>query len=273
MSTTGIEGIVVDVAAFRKEIDNFAVKHNVSAKTVMYDQMRLWMQDLIKTFPPRVYSRGREAIESDIRRLFVSLDDQDVLDYFAERFGRKPPRRMGKKRGGAIQRELPGVKFNFTGDQGMMRAWTSANRSKTTGRVKYSSHPVATIGKWTFVSEMYAPARSIKKLIREKQKHVGTLKAGWVPAADFFARKSRAGVRVPGFVRRVKSSRSGINFGTYSDEMTDKGTGYLEAVNEVPYADRWRGLLHGTVLKRISDLTKNLRKMHKTIIDKENARV
>ena len=207
----------------------------VSAQFAGRDMMRVLMNNVTKMTFPATMREGRQAIDADLSKVFVSLDNPDVIGYFNQEFGdgtyTKAGKLKGKKRQAKARKQLRGVKFNWQGDQRRMQSWHDAHRRR--GKVRARSHKVASVGPWDFSSEMYVPANALRKYKRKKYQSVGKNKAGWEPAATHFANVTQGRSTVPAFVRNQVRKR-----GTFTDAFTPDGGGYASATNLTPYASR-----------------------------------
>jgi len=231
MSDTG--DIVVDVAGFRQQVDRFAHKYGFNAGQVMRDQMRLWVKDLIKRTPPKTLAQGRKAVARDLQKIFVAIDQPGVVEFYRENFAEK--------------NIPPSVPWNLEGDHARMAQMHGQYRTNK-GQVRFRAGR-AKAGQMDFIRAMYVPGRAFRSYQRTAQSHVGKLKAGWVRAANRF------GAKVPSFV-----SRQSVKMGDATDRMGDDGSGYLEAINRVPWCDKLRGILLFTAKVRERDVTTQLHK-------------
>ncbi len=223
--------ITIDTKSFNREVDKFAKRYGVSAKDVMHDQMRLWVKDLMKVTPPKTGGQGKKAILRDLRKIMVPMKDSKKLRFYEKTFGRYVPEYV----------------FNYIGKS--LKEWHRGKRDRT-GRVRDVNNAKHKVGGYTFADKMYVKRSIFNKYLREKQKSVGKLKAGWLPAARLF------GLRAPAWVMKQASIR-----GSAVDRMKKDGSGFLEAVNSVPWAQevigRWVDFTRRT---RVRDLQKHLQK-------------
>ena len=184
-------------------------------KHAKYDTMRLWLNNMMKFLPPKSGKQGKDAVKRDIQQLFYGVENKGVMEFFAEDM--KP--------------HLPtSVIMNRDGNMNRMKTWHKRHRDKR-GRVQFHKRVVATVGKWQFVNGMYIPKRVLNKYIRATIKKVGTLKAGFIRASEYYAGKSKGKARIPAFVR--KQTNAG---GRYKDRLRKSGGGSVSATNTVPWA-------------------------------------
>ena len=252
--TTG--DITVDVNGFRRQVQRFAADWGLEARDVMLLQMHLWLQDLLKMTPPKTLAQGRKAVERDLKKLFIPTRDRGVLEFFKDEFS-----------GGVLP---PSVMFNASGNEPQMRNFHKRFQGRD-GRVKYRKGVVKRIGDIDFVNGQYVPQAAFNKYKTGIQKHVGQLKAGWVPAIDKMPRpRSSMGFsvkKVPSYVRR-QSSKKGFAI----DRMGKDGSGFLTSVNAVPYSTKLGAILNMTKHKRHRDMAVWLETRLEKVIAKENSR-
>lgn len=202
--------VVIDRRAFDEAIKHFAAEGNISAHDVLRDQMRIFTDKAIKVLPPDSVGQGKKRVEKDVCSVLGAIDDMTALKKLHNMFG---------------DRFSP-LEFN-TG--GIVPATTRAEKYRTKrGRIKYKADDVRIPNtKYVFGGKMYVTNRIRNKIIRDKQSRVGRLKAGWEAAAKML------GTRVPSWISKHSSPGSAVD-----TIRPGADTGYIEAVNEVPYAGR-----------------------------------
>lgn len=252
--------ITTDLKGFESQVKRFADQYGLDARDVMLDQHRLWNNDFIRLTPPKTLAQGRKAVGRDINKLFIPLSSREVLRFFAEEFGTKTSRGgvSAKNTKAAARRNLPGVIFNWDGNPSRIKAWHQKHRRKGSGRVAFRSRPVRTIRDWTFASGMYVPQAKLNKYIRERQRNVGILKAGWIPAANLF------GAKIPAFVRR-----QGKIAGSAQDAMGRDGSGFFLSVNRVPWNRKLESIVKLAGRRRERDIEMNLSKRIQQLADRQ----
>jgi len=207
-----------------ERLEQVAFDVGVTARHIYIDQLRLLMQDFMSSKMPLPESapQGREAIDRDLNKLFVSVNQQAVLNFFEEDFGHG---------------ELPtSVIFNPDGNQARMRGFWDRHRRKSgrkAGRVRYRGKIVATVGDWKFVNKMYVPRKAFNRFRRNLHQDVAKLKAGWVIAGQQLASAAGTMIRIPAWVMKqsVKMGRASVS------TMKKNGDGFISATNSVEYAD------------------------------------
>ena len=277
-------GITVDTKGFAKQVDRLAREIGLTAKIVMRDQMRLWLNDLMKRFPPTgakgltatgkgsisASKQGKDRVAKDVRKVIVGVDDADMKEM-----------RQGERI--FLVHKTKGVEFGGTGaiygvdrdlydrsaSMSRIRAHHERFRRKSDGRVTEAragsekGRNTLNIGRWKFVDKLHVKKSAQRRYIRERQKQVGKLKAGWLPAAQVF------GARPPAFVRK-QATRLGSSSGLGT--MNDSGDGFFEAQNNVPYAGRFGRIMRFSAKVRQRDLDAQLRKKFTRKINLENQR-
>jgi hypothetical protein len=235
-------------------------KYRISATDLMFDQHRLYTADLMKGTPPRTLAIGRNAIHKDLKKIFIEMDKQVVLDWYADNFGKRS-KGVGKNARSAIRGKLEGagVIFNWNGDKTRMKSFHESTRRGPNKTVKFKSETIPVGFGMQLGTGMYANKNKIKAYEREKQKSVGKLKAGWARAAQHY------GVRLPAFV-----SKQAVRMGGYHDKIDKKEVDIsLTSINSIPWAQRkLRDLMVFATNKREKDLTTNLENAIKRVANK-----
>lgn len=231
-------------------LEKVASQVGVEARDVYMDQLRLLMQDFMSRKMPLPESapQGRKAIDRDLNKLFVSIEQQAVLDFFEDEFG--------SGSGAGIPGAVAGTIFNFDGNEARMRGWWKKHRQKTgrkAGRVRYFGRIVATVGDIKFANKMYVPKRAFQRFRKDLHKDVATLKAGWVIAGQRLAAAVNTGIRIPAWVMKQAKKMGRVSIST----MKKDGNGYISATNSVPYAEEKyarTGLMNPFLAKRRRDI-------------------
>jgi hypothetical protein len=192
--------------------------------------------NMIKFSFPENAAKGKDAIDKDLNKIFTGLENPDVVKYFEDTFGdtaatSKSGSVKGKKRQAVVRQELPGVEFNWSGDQSKIKQWHEKHRVK--GRVKSRKHVVARIGEWEFSNGMYATVAALEKYRRTVMKSVAKYKAGWVAGADALAALTGGRITVPAFVRKQPDKR-----GAYEEWKDSQGDLGISVWNRIPYASK-----------------------------------
>jgi len=220
-----VGSITIDKRSFNRAMKRLGEKYNVTAEQVIFDQHRQHSQDWIKATPPFKKAEGIKAVDKDIDKLFIELDKQQVLDFYAENFGKKPKSTGKKVKKATRDLEAEGIIFNWNGDKNRMRGYHEKFRTGKQRGVRFRSRKIP-VGNFEFGTGMYAKDTKIRAYKRERFKSVGKLKAGWVPAALKF------GATIPAWVKRHTQQR-----GAWADRYNKKkATGFLASINSVPWA-------------------------------------
>jgi hypothetical protein len=158
---------------------------------------------------------------------------------------------------------LPNATFNWAGDEGKMRAFYFSWRKN--GRVQYRARE-AQIGPFKFSDKQYVPGPVFRRFLKSRQKHVGQLKAGFVPAVDYFAGKTAGRSVVPAYVRNAPQKGQAV------DAATPSGDGYILLHDQVPYASRLVNLVVGTAQNRTEAyMEKTTPKQMDKVVERFNA--
>jgi hypothetical protein len=198
----------------------------LTVRELCYEQKRLWLNDLIKKTPPKTLSVGRQAVANDVNKIFKAVNNPTVLEVWEDELragGYEIDRKLKSGKTVIAKKQLKAQSRAAVAD---IHARHRIRRGKLAGRVKfkYDSKRIWG-GKWL------VPKQAINAEIKEKQRHVGKLKAGWLPAAQYYAAKAHGPVKAPGFVKR-----HGGQFGRYRDTMGKSGSGDMVSTNAVSWA-------------------------------------
>jgi hypothetical protein len=242
--------------------------HGVTMQFGMRDIMRVYCNNLMLLTFPKSARKGKDAIDKDTSKLFAALDSPEVLAFFNSEFGdgsyTKSGKLKGKKRQAKARKRLPGVEFNWQGNQSEIKQRHDMRRSR--GKVTHFDDGVIKVGPWEFSRRMYVPKTALKKYRREKYKSVGKLKAGWYPASQYFATKTKGRNAAPAFV-----AKHAIKNGTYKDLLTKDGNGIASATNKNHYASRpTRFFMTSAQLKTNAYAEKATKKQIEKLVDRFN---
>lgn len=227
-------GISLDRARWKRELDEFERRTGLDRAWVLRNSFRMLVNDLVRFTYPKNLKQGKNRVSKDLRKIFVPITDQmkllegEVIGDQAVAFKTKTGAVYG------VDRDL----FRPGASTEMMRPHHQRYRRKD-GRVTSArggseqGRNTLNIGRWKFVDKMHVPERTFRKYEREVWGHIGRLKAGWLAAVVKFGGKAGEFVR-----------RHSLREGSATDALDQRGNGYLEAVNRVPYArDKISGVL------------------------------
>jgi hypothetical protein len=220
--------INIDTVAFSKVVKKLGKRYGVVAKAVLYDQHRLYTEDLLKGTPPFKLKDGKTSITKDLKKLFITIDNSLVLDWYSENFGKKPKSTSKKVKNATQDLESKGVLFNWTGDRGAIKRFHKRYRTGPNKGVRFKSRERKVGGDLVFGSGMYLTKAKFNAYRREVWKSIGKLKAGWIPAARHF------GARIPSFVAKQPFQQGG--FVDKWNKLLSAGT--LTSINKIPYASK-----------------------------------
>jgi len=247
-----------DSGDIARKLGILARKIGVTVQLVAYDQMRLWVNDMIRRTPPKTKGQGKKAIKTDLNLLFVEVRNDSFREFLEHR---------------VVNRKFvsPALQFNLDGNKGRMKRWHQRHRAtggSKAGRVRYKGVVIGQFMGVDFVNKMYVSREAFNAYLAKVQEGVGKLKAGWIPAAQFYAKKSNGPWRAPPWVMAQSKQ-----MGDFTDLMRPSGSGFIEARNFAPGADnnrsiqRWAAFTGRT---RDRDISKNAEKRLDKIIDQFN---
>lgn len=214
-----------------KRIGELAGEFGVSIRFICMEQMKLFARDVIKKTggDPSISlagqrKAGNSAVESDINQLFISEDDLDwVKDY---------------KDGYAKVKGHTGAVFLARSDERSMGkddllSYHEKNRNsmgRTRKAMNYKYNGLTASPKYV------VKGRVLKQVIKERQSHVGRLKAGWVRALEELEVKT-GGRKVSGVPIWIRKQAPNAPQSGLIDNRSDKNV-VLRADNKVAYSGR-----------------------------------
>ena len=233
----------------RQKLQRLGAAVGLSVRDMAHEQMRLSCTSAIKWTFPHKKSDGAHAVERDIRNVFGFKDT--FVDNWAG--NRVPAGHVAVKESGGDVYLVTSENWGTSMTPSDMRKLHESRRNPRTGKTKFSRGP--TLGKWNVSSKAYPKKSQLRSYIKERKAKVGQLKAGWMPAANYYAAKARGNVVAPPW---VKSQEKQI--GTYQDTMGKSGNGTMTASNTVPYwstpkRTEIENLVHSIAQKRIDRTT------------------
>lgn len=213
-------GISVDRARWKRELDEFERRTGLDRQWVLRDQFRMLINDLVRFTPPKNQKQGRGAVERDLLKLFVPLTDSMTIS--TVNLGGSALTRIEDTSDGSVHGVEKSL-YRPSASIPAMRAYHSRYRNRR-GNVS-RSRQIRQQGNWTMVDKMHVSQRAFNAYRKEVWGHIGRLKAGWLAAVYRFGGKAGKFV-----------TRHGTTEGSATDALKQDGSGYLEAVNRVPYA-------------------------------------
>lgn len=233
-------GMTVNVKAFSTDLNRVAKRHNISSDDIVKGFHGAWGIDILRRSPPypkgfagsgkppsqaAAKKQGKIRVEKDIRKVIVDIDSSQNR---AAKMSGHEFRRFRNKRGAVygVDKQF----FEPAASSGRIARFHQKQRSKSTGRVTTAGTLTRDIGRWKFVDKLHVRGTALRRYIRERQRHVGRLKAGWIPASD----KYGVGHLVPSWVRKAGLPRGRA----ISRSIKRDGTGFYISINSVPYGSR-----------------------------------
>jgi hypothetical protein len=193
----------------------------------MWDQLRLWTQDVMRKTAPTKLSKGRETVAAGMTELFEPAESAAAFISWRDRLAEQNSDVITYTKTGKMRLTNKSARAT-TASQ--MRRIHKASRTRRGGvsrkKVNRTTPDIAFRGKVIVYKSEF------NKLKRELQAKVGHLKAGWVPALEFWARKSKSVAKIPIWVMRQASKK-----GFAGGRIDETGNGSIEAVNAVVYAN------------------------------------
>jgi hypothetical protein len=227
-----------------KKLEEISKRTRIDLNFIIQDQMRLYLNDIMKMTHPKTLSQGSKRIEGDISKLFTQVRP-DFIERLRTEFNKKGtdpifmPSANGPKK--VYKNQLVS---NF--------ATHHKSQRDNRGRVR----PQRGSSEDYYRGRAMVEGRSLKDYIKKVKAKVGMLKAGWIPAINYFAAKVSGVKAIPNWVQRHARRSGSYNFINSATEMKAVST------NSVPYASKHidKSLLNIAAKRRQRDIVKNLEK-------------
>jgi hypothetical protein len=181
----------------------------ITVQWLTWDQGRLAGRDAIKGTAPwagnssgntsRQRKVGEGAVEGDINRAFAEADEDKYTFFVNKGNGKRYAKNKATNQTFEIPPDLwmPELKARHL----------KLRNSK--GRVMKQSR------------QAWAKPKDLRNYIKTVQSRVGSLKASWVPAAQYFARRVNGALKIPAWVSRH------VPQGTFIDAVAANGNGQI----------------------------------------------
>lgn len=222
----------VDFSMLAHAIDRFRTEYKLDINMILADQMRLACNDAIRKTPPghpgaslaEQKRAGQGALESDVRNIVRDKDDIAATWPHPKDSNMEMVR---TKSGSVFAVPKDGTPAKVT--KAVIRAHHMVHRDARTGRVK-GGGVRRRVGNVWYYPAIFAKKSTLGGYLREAKRHVGRLKAGWLPAAEHWARKCNGEVKAPAWVRKAGRGEGSAS-GKFSALI-----GVFRSRNAVPYA-------------------------------------
>ena len=226
----------------KRLLDGIAHNTRQSTPELLEGVAGLWATDLVRQTWPKKVSDGTRRVAKDIDRIVMERDADVLAEWEAVARGVTYPARIFRRKDGTVY-GVDNTLIMFDGSK--LGEHHESLRSPTTGRVTRAGDYDRTVGRWKFINRAVVPGNVKRKFIKEKQKSVGKLKAGWWTGG-------RWGSKAPSWV-----TRHGTTHSTAIDTLDRHSlSGEIGVENKVPYAERKiKGIVELTLRKRVRDLT------------------
>jgi hypothetical protein len=237
----GLTIIRTKVEFKREKLIATAKALGVTLQFLMYDQARLLGLNLVQiTAPSKKLFKdgdkpteserkiGENAVTGDLNKILVEVGENNIADSWDVQ---GYPAVAFRTRGGSVY----AVEKTMVDLRGVRIAEHHKKyRNPRSGRVKApGSETREGYGKLKFVDKLAVKSSPLKKYRRQLWKDVGTLKAGWVRGAMYFASKCNGKVNPPPWVARNVGRTTGRGAG---GSINEKGFGNLYIENTSPFA-------------------------------------
>lgn len=251
--------ITYDPRKFLDALKTVSREAGVSMSNLIRYQMALWVNDLIKRTAgdPKNTSghrrAGQEAIRRDLSKIFVAIDNPSVLQKWQDAAkGDSIYRYNDQKKRFRVRAKLL---------KETMERWHTQNRDRRSGRTMKPANQADAWG-----GRMPVQTRRLEQFARKVSRDVGKTKAGWLVAANRFAAATQGIVTnmAPAWVARHAGWAAAYGDGYEQGSMLS-GTITAVAVNKIPWARDWSGMMAATMRTRQLDIQRQMVKRVDTL--------
>lgn len=201
----------------RRKLEQTHGAIGITTQWLVWDTARLAAKDAVKYSAPWAngvpgtskaqLNQGQSAVNNDIERIFATKDDSKYIFFTNKGNGKKYAK---NKKTGLLFEIDPSL---FDSDIKSLHL----SKRNVRGRVARQSR------------QAWVDGKKLQDYIKSVQARVGSLKAAWLPAEEYFSRKVNAAVRAPAWIiRQIKS-------GSFLDAIGTSGNGSAVLINQAPH--------------------------------------
>lgn len=249
-------------------VDKLAKDAGLEVRHVVYDQMRLWCQDVVMLSPPGKKGwkkRQKDRVRADINKVFARLPSPafrryvQYLNYSND--GAIMVSTVGRT-GKSAKRELRMEQIVSANEMQRLHEQHRRKAGSKSGRVRFKGAKGQ-----AFKGRYVVRQADWRKYVRRRQKSVGLTKAGWLPALEHWARKARTTGKYPNALQSLP------RHGTYQGDLKPNGSGTIISLNEVPWmAQRMsQSVFRAAQAKRERDVLHHAQKRLDRLAERFNA--
>jgi len=202
----------------RRNLENTHKCVGLTTQWLVWDNMRLAMQDAISRTAPWAGKKpgttkaqkeqGQSAVNNDIERIFATKDESKYV-FFVNAGNNK---QFARNKGTGLVFEISGELMNPEIQPLHLRLRNNRGRVNKQNR------------------QAWVQKKPLENYIKSVQVRVGSLKASWVPALEYFARKVGGAMKVPAWI--LKQNKEG----RFEDRVNVSGNGAAVAVSFAHHA-------------------------------------
>ena len=222
---------------FKKGMAFMRRTYGTTSAGVMRRQMSIMAGQLVKRYPPFKMSEGKQALENDLKKIMISVppEHEDTLTRW--------------------QDDLESTLDVFDDTGVRIEQWHKQHRDPRTHRVKNAIDDKTFTHGRDFSHKLHVRQRDLMRYVNRIAKNsIGTLKGGWSAGL----RKWKGGKKPPSWVKT--NAENGIAI----DRMKDDGSGFLQIVNLVKGANRWKRIDRFVMRSREKGFEKEIKSAVKT---------
>ena len=210
----------------------------VTVRDIANDQMRLWLLSLVKLTPPSKalfgggmpsglkgkgdIAIGKRAVSGDLMDLFhgvmASTKSKDIGDGMVK---------ITTSDDAVWTTRV--VNWSRDASESELERYHKSKRNRRNHVVRLGVRKSRNVTGLTDVNRKHVKRVVLNRYIKNVQKRVGTLKAGWIPALTHYANLAKKPFTPPAWARKLQLR------GTHGGRISDRGTGMIESTNTIPY--------------------------------------
>lgn len=254
--------LTIDRSRFDRAMDKLsavASRTGIDASDLLRDQMRLFVQTIVKWTPPKSMKEGRDAIRRDALNMtaFVYEDDAKFRELLADADATGAAFRLWpevfktvfeKTKEGAVK-----IPVSALDRDGSLLTQASARLRDRRGRIQ-QKRTMATL---------VTSRRVLTKFMREPFSHVGNLKKGWQTAC------AKLGIPLPAWAAKAESGLSGAPSGGLLEVHGQNPS--IMVWNDTPYIRIDQGTVRRALSVRRADIEKHLEKRLRKLCKEQSA--
>ena len=244
-----------DYKRLQQQLESTYAATGITIQWLCYDQIRLACLDGIKYVAPWAdgspgtgsaqRKQGQGAVEKDLDRLFAKIDKEAYAFWENKKTGEQ----FAKNKQSQAVFKIDQERWNVTDPKSL-----HIKNRNARGRVAKQK------------KQYWIKPSDLKRYTKDVASRVGSLKASWLSALDYFSGKVGGSSRVPSWITKQRRE------GSFQDAIQPNGNGFVRATNNAHHSIAIRGDTLTYIQKiRQSKIAKYSAKRLQQIADQFNA--